>query len=139
MKWLNRWLVKSPIYYCLVLDEREFTKKLNYLKIPNSDRPQYISPGSHATIHFFENADDSDECAIICLSDTVEHSLTEVIGLLTHEAMHLWRAIRTNLGESKPSSEFEAYAMQGLIQSIISALLETEQGKALIKKELKKN
>lgn len=137
MKWLNRYLIRSPIYYCLVLDKKEFKKKLDYLKIPKKDREPFVNPGSHATIHFFDNSDDSEEVAIICLSDTLEHSLAEVIGLLTHEVMHLWRAVRTNLGESKPSSEFEAYAMQGLIQNIISALLETDQGKALLKRELK--
>lgn len=138
MKWLNRWLIRSPIYYCLCLTEQDFKKQLKYLKIPVSDWPNFVSPGSHATIHFFTNTDDSDECALICLTDTANHTLTEVIGLLTHEVMHLWRAIRKNLGESKPSSEFEAYVMQGLIQQVISALLETDQGQALIKRELKK-
>ena len=138
MKWLDRWLILSPIYYGLCLNKKKFKRELKRLKIPPAEWPKFVTPGSHATIHFFDNINDNHEVAIICIKNTLEHSLTDVIGLLTHEAMHLWRAIKNNIGELQPSKEFEAYVIQGLIQNIISALLETNQGKALLKKELKK-
>lgn len=45
----------------------------------------------------------------------------QVVGLLVHEAMHVWRHIRKAIGERKPSMEFEAYAMQCISQNLIAA------------------
>jgi hypothetical protein len=47
------------------------------------------------------------------------------VGLLVHEAMHVWRDIREGIGEEHPSSEFEAYAMQNIIEELLRAYQKT--------------
>lgn len=42
-----------------------------------------------------------------------------VVGLLVHEAMHVWRQIREIIGEQYPSLEFEAYYIQAISQELI--------------------
>jgi hypothetical protein len=45
-------------------------------------------------------------------------SIIQIHALLTHEAMHLWREIRNQIGEKEPSAEFEAYAIQKITQNL---------------------
>jgi hypothetical protein len=49
----------------------------------------------------------------------------QIVGLLSHEAMHVWRDIREGIGEESPSSEFEAYAMQNIFEELLTAYEKT--------------
>ena len=40
--------------------------------------------------------------------------------MVAHEVMHVWQAIKDDLGENSPSPEFEAYAVQGLVQAVMA-------------------
>jgi hypothetical protein len=138
MQWLNRNLIFSPICYCLCLSNEEFEKELKRLKLHPRNWPDFVNPGADATAHFFESTDTCDECAIICLDLKPNRLLCEVMGLLTHECVHIWQAIKNNMGEKNPSNEFEAYSIHWLSQQVINAFLKTDQGKALLRKELKR-
>lgn len=48
-----------------------------------------------------------------------------VVGLIVHEAMHVWQMIRRDIGETEPSVEFEAYALQNITIQICSAYCKT--------------
>lgn len=50
-----------------------------------------------------------------------------VVELLAHEAMHVWRDLRKTVGEDKPSSEFEAYAIQHIISDLLDAYQKTRE------------
>jgi hypothetical protein len=119
MKWLDRSLVISPVYYGLCQSEKEFRKELKRLGIPKKDRPEFINPGADATVHFFEK--DNATSAIVCLGSADCHTPDEIVGLLIHEAVHIWQEIRSNIGEKNPSSEFEAYSIQTIAQRLIEA------------------
>lgn len=49
----------------------------------------------------------------------------ETVNLLVHEAAHVWRDIREGIGEKEPSSEFEAYALQNIVDELIRAYEKT--------------
>jgi len=49
------------------------------------------------------------------------YSVSQVAGLVAHECMHAWRHIREIMGEKTPSLEFEAYALQRLVQDVMFA------------------
>lgn len=138
MKWCDRNLFQSPVYYGLCLSESSFKKELKRLSIKAKYRPEYILEGSHACTHFFENSAEHHTCAIICIQTNKKYNLSEYVGLLTHECIHVWQEIRKNINEKKPSSEFEAYAVQFLTQEIIQAFLKSSFGKACLKRETKK-
>ena len=53
----------------------------------------------------------------------------DVAGLLCHEATHVWQAVRDNMGEKSPSSEFEAYSMQAIFQGVYQDYLDTKPTK----------
>lgn len=50
-----------------------------------------------------------------------KYSMSQVAGIIAHECMHAWRHIRDVMGESEPSTEFEAYAMQAMVQGVMFA------------------
>lgn len=54
-----------------------------------------------------------------------DHSLTEIAGILVHEAAHVWQEVRLAMGEKSPSIEFEAYSMQVIFQELYSAFQDT--------------
>lgn len=45
----------------------------------------------------------------------------EVLGLLVHEAAHVWQMIRAHIGERAPGDEMDAYALQAISQELIAA------------------
>ncbi len=120
MIWLDRSLVTSPVHYGLCKTEKAFKKELKRLGIRKKDRPDFLkSSYADATVHFFES--EGKECAIVCLGDTKGHTPNEIVGLLIHEAVHIWQEIKANIGEQHPSSEFEAYSIQTIAQNLIEA------------------
>lgn len=54
-----------------------------------------------------------------------ERSISEITGILVHEATHVWQTIRDDIGERDPSPEFEAYSMQAIFQGLFTAFQET--------------
>lgn len=138
MHWCDRCLFQSPVYYGLCLSEHAFKKELKRLSVKPKHWPNYLGKGSLARTHFFEETNDNHTCAIICIQSNKKYKLSEYIGLLTHECIHVWQEIRKNINEKKPSSEFEAYCIQFLTQEIIQTFLKSDFGKACIKRELKK-
>lgn len=49
------------------------------------------------------------------------HSLSQVAGIIAHECTHAWQHIRKIIGEKEPSAEFEAYAIQAMVQHVMFA------------------
>lgn len=120
MKWLSRALVFSPYCYGLCYSEAEFQNEMRRLKVPREQWPDFILPNVHASTHFFTTKD-GNEAAIICIGRTKRRSKEQVSALLVHEAVHVWQYIKESLGENVPSKEFEAYAIQNLVQNILIA------------------
>lgn len=118
MKWLDRSLLVSPYHYALCTKEKDFQKELKRLKIPKSDWPEFISSDhANANVHYFEHS----KCCIVCLGSTKGFTKIQVYALLVHEAVHIWQAIRDDIGERCPASEQEAYAIQSISQQLFGA------------------
>jgi hypothetical protein len=52
-----------------------------------------------------------------------------VVGLIVHEAVHVWQSVKEDIGESSPSKEFEAYALQHIVQQLFGAYAKTRGAK----------
>jgi hypothetical protein len=111
--WLDRELITSPIYYCLITTEALWKKELKRLGISNDHEP--ILNGADATTHFLEK--DGREIAIVTMFNR-KMDLLQAHALLAHEAVHIWQEIKKNIGEDFPSAEFEAYSIQRLSQNL---------------------
>ncbi len=124
--WLDRCALQLPYCYRLCVTEKDFHKELKRLKVARNVWPPFLTTThANASCHFFEDGD-VGFCAIICLPKAAKKTQTKdaIYGLLVHEAMHLWRACKENIGERNPSEELEAYAMQRISQNLIWSWME---------------
>lgn len=118
-EWLDRALFTSPVHYTLCTSERMFHAELRACALPRSKWPPFLlTSHAHATINYIEHHN-GRQMAIVCMPPAPERDQLEVVGLLVHEAVHLWQWIREYIGEKAPSMEFEAYAVQRIVQSLL--------------------
>lgn len=140
MRWLDRALFVSPYHYGLCCSEKDFHKELARLEVKRDGWPPFLSsPHAHATLHTFDRQD-GKALAIITLGSTKGRSIPQVHAMLVHEATHLWQYIKQHTGETEPSSEFEAYAIQTISQRLMEAYEEysAKQQKKPKKRNVKK-
>lgn len=117
--WCNPgWL---PVCFGFCPNEKAWKRELRRL---GADEPY---PETDGRTTWFRNAE-GNECALVTIGDRFQpesHCHNGIACLLVHEAMHVWRGIRENIGEAQPSSEFEAYAMQNISLQLIGAFCDT--------------
>lgn len=112
--WLDRgWY---PVYYGFCPNEKVWKKELKRLGIENEPYPT-----EDARCTFLEKGNKT--CVIVTVSEGATDE--EVIGVLVHEAMHIWQQIRKSIGERKPGKEQEAYALQNITLQLINAYQKT--------------
>lgn len=119
IRYISRALMTSPMNMALCLSEDAFHKEMRRLKVARALWPEFIIAGANATAHFFIQ-DENQEIAIVCLKHEEDRPFIEVAGILVHEAVHVWQSIRQSIGESEPSKEFEAYAIQNISYSLMN-------------------
>lgn len=120
-KWIDRHLVISPYHIGLCTTEKQFQYELRNLKVQEKNWPDWMSENADATVHEFQNEKNGAICCIVCIEKNADYNPLEVIGLLSHEAVHIWQKIKRNFGEEEPSDEFEAYSIQSIAQRLIKA------------------
>lgn len=114
VKWLDRSLLISPVYYALCTNKELLKKELRRLKV---QKDLDISCGFGATTNFMKSQT-GENIAIVCLFDHTKE-LEQIYALLAHEAVHIWQEIKENIGETNPSFEFEAYSIQKITQELL--------------------
>lgn len=60
-----------------------------------------------------------------CLVTVAARPPLNTAALLVHEAAHVWQDICEGIGEARPSSEFEAYALQNIVEDLFTAYEKT--------------
>lgn len=75
-------------------------------------------PDNAAMTTFFRDYKRNQPVAVVTVGDRAP---LETVGLLAHEAMHVWRDMRETIGEKEPSSEFEAYAVHNILDRLMAA------------------
>ena len=122
VQWLDRSLVISPYSFGLCRNEKDFQKELKRLKVPANQWSEWVTEGADGTTHFFEKVGGKGLCCIVCIVSRNKAKRDVVIGLLVHEAVHIWQAIKEEMRETKPSKEFEACSIAHISQELIEAL-----------------
>ena len=113
IKWIDRSLIESPSCIGLCLSKKDFKAEMKRLKVPNP--PKWITDGKDGMTHFFSYR--GRETAIVCIKQ--HNKPIETVGLIIHEAVHIYQYIKQNLNENNPSKEFEAYSIQTIAQRLI--------------------
>jgi hypothetical protein len=117
LMWLDRTLIAAP-YFCLCVNKKQYKKAMKHLGIPKQDRPEFAFD-KDAVVYTFDKPDGSIVC-VVCM-EIMDKPINQIHGLLVHEAVHIWQKTRDYLNENYPSSEFEAYSIQAISQSLFNA------------------
>jgi hypothetical protein len=118
MKMYTSWMCECPVPYILVLNEGEWNKVCKRLGV---GRMPFLKAGgkseAHATTHMFESAEGG---TIAVVSMVPSDDVLVDYALIVHEAVHVWQAICEEIGETSPSSEFEAYSVQSICYNLFT-------------------
>ena len=108
----------SGAKYSICLGKKQFAKAMDKMNRPAEDRMPFVSNGKDATSHFLETTDGL--YCVVCIGDVSGRSSVEIIGLICHECVHVWQAIREWMGERAPGEEIEAYSIQSIFVNLMS-------------------
>ena len=120
IKYIDRDILTSPYCIGLCQSEKAFMKELIRLKIPIRNIPEWVSEGKDACVHYLMDNNAIEKCVIVCIRERKNTKYDEIVGLIIHEAVHVWQWICEEINERAPSTEFEAYAIQNISQKFIS-------------------
>lgn len=121
--WCSRALFVSPCFYGLCTSEEAFEIHLAEAGAKSTDK--WVSESAHATTHFLKDKNDSTRIVVCVPPEALELDTAVLVGLLTHEATHVFQHICEYIGEDSPSDEFEAYSIETITRELTAALMET--------------
>lgn len=116
IKWLDRQMGVRGHNLCLCLCEQDYEAVMTNLKICRYDT-WILNDRSDATCHFLSVL--NDIFVVVCLRVRKHITLPQVVGLLVHEAVHIWQEWCEYYGERIPGQEQEAYAIQSISQNLL--------------------
>ena len=114
-------LFESPfkhVNYCLVKSKEEHARFCARHKVAKNE---FMSLGKQGQSSMFECGDVTLVIVQVDKASCLEQfTKAQIVGILVHEAVHIWQEIRTAMGEDEPSSEFEAYSIERISEDLIS-------------------
>lgn len=115
-----------PSFYGFCPSPVAWRRQLVKMKV--SPIPYPTSPG-HCTAFWSAKTDYGTKLVqLVTLGPELDkRTIDEISGVIVHEATHVWRHIRKDIGEKKPSPEFEAYSMQMIYQSLFTGYVKTRR------------
>lgn len=111
----DRSLHNSAVHFALFIDDASFQRELRRLKIKED-----VKFARLANCRSFTNAKGSEIC-LVCINLDKHPTMLEVYSSLVHEAVHVWQNHCKNIGEKRPSKEFEAYGIERIARGLMEA------------------
>lgn len=118
-EWCPRSLIQTPFHYALCTTEKGFKKALKKIKLPREQHPEFVNDGKDACVWSFWS--NGQRICLVTVRQDVSYTTEQVHSMLTHEAVHLFQHTRDDIGEDRPSIEFEAYSIQQITQNLIES------------------
>jgi hypothetical protein len=105
----------------LCTSEAAYKRLLKRIKFPLALADPWLLDDAGAATHEVQPDGDARAHVIVCIPlPKSEEDRWTLIGLLVHEAVHVWQAVRDHISEQNPSSEFEAYAVQSAFEKLLA-------------------
>lgn len=116
LRWLDRRISAPGPFLALCLTEEHFLQACKHMRVKSP--PDFMSSThANATMHTFSG--ERGVTCVVCMGDCANRDPVEIVGLLTHEAVHVWQEYCAAIGEKQPAVEQEAYAVQSITQSLV--------------------
>lgn len=120
--WLDNHLIMGCCF-TLCLNQKQYNQALKDAQVRKAIRKTFMQ---HAGADGCTETFSVDGCKPVCLvslasSVTKKSSRAYIYGVLVHEAVHVWQKYRDWIGETNPSKEFEAHAIEQISYQLICA------------------
>jgi hypothetical protein len=109
--------IKYPFVFTFAENKKEWKKILNdwgyKLKYPKKSlaRVTIIYPNS------------APVCILTVHKDVDEYGTADQLGIIAHEAVHVWQALEKYINEDSASDEMEAYSIQSITKDLLTQYL----------------
>lgn len=127
VEWCDRGIF--PIYYGFCPSEKAWKRQMKILDIKNSPYPDV--DGRCTTFDKTNNGLVSKRISIVTINERCDKNHLGVVGLIIHEATHVWQQVRDHMGEESPSVEFEAHSMEYIAGNLYGAWVNTRAPKKI--------
>lgn len=118
MHWCETGWFSHRFYFGFCPSPKVYEAEMQRLGVPAHDR-RYPTTAGACT--YLTNNDGKLTC-IVTLMDTVDTCNTiQIVGVVAHEAVHVWQQLCDLIGEDSPSAEFEAHAIQAITEELLCA------------------
>lgn len=116
--WINRGWQNVNIGF--VPSKKAWNNEMKKLEIKNEPYPN-----SDASCTQFKKG--SSKICLITVKAKLEKEikLSELMGLICHECVHVWQFVCEDMQETNPGWEIEAYSIQAIFQDVFTAFQET--------------
>lgn len=124
--WLNgNWFGVQVVY---APNERAWRHLMKTYAWPDMADDPFPTADAHCST-FTNRNDHNEQISVITVNraKAETHTMPQVVAMLAHEAMHAWRHTREKIKETDPSSEFEAYAIQSIVQFLVCTYIEAHR------------
>jgi hypothetical protein len=121
VKWLERELFRSPVYYCLCTTEKEYTEE--FVRLDVKYPGEWLKNDRSGACTHFATHKDYGTVAIVCMPIEPKRTLVELNAMLVHEGTHVVQEVMDNIGEKHPSGEFQAYLMQKVCLELMGEMM----------------
>lgn len=121
LKWLDRNVIQGP-FLVLCLNEQEWNAAFDHLELPGEGRPEWIPEGQGQTSTCISKK--GMACVVGINLSPDDHRTTHALGLLVHEATHVFQEWASDIGEESPSAEFMAYSIQHFSMELMQSYQE---------------
>ena len=92
--------------------------------IKQAEYPQ----GPTALTTLFRHKSTREMAVVVTMGEPMDRRpANSVVGLLTHEATHVWQYLLEDIGEVQPSREFEAYTLQRITMGLLAGYNSTRR------------
>jgi hypothetical protein len=113
--WLNEGWFPTNVAFCM--SKKSFDRLCKRYKIKDPTPWTF----SDAVTHTYTNPDTDETFIAVTLREVPEDtSLIQVVGLLSHEAVHVVDQMCKYAGERKPGAEFRAYGVQSMTAEMVA-------------------
>lgn len=118
--WIDRgW---QPVHLGFCPNKKAWDAVMEELKI--KDPPPY--PIADGCTQYICNETTGDAIILVTLNRD-DKDLLSIIGLVAHEAVHVFDRICEHINEDEPSEEFKAYSIQMIIMELLEAWRKTRR------------
>lgn len=128
MNWLDRTLIQGP-YLILCLTKETYKKALKHLSV--EDAPPFYEGTENARCLYLETPS-GKKATVVTLHDWQGKNPVMVSAMLVHESVHVFQEHCRNMGESRPSEEFEAYSIQSIYTTLACEFVRQTGGEDLV-------